>query len=132
MNPVAWRWPKKSPIIQPFEITQDDAKARAAMSRGEPVEPLYTLTAPDSRSSGQVEPTHRQFRLQWEAAARPPVHPEVMTGRQMFSTFEQALNFMRKQPADSTFVSMIQIEGYSRDRTDEFRAALTRSGEKSE
>lgn len=41
MNPVVWRWPVKDRGIQHFTITQDDAKAKAAIRRGEAVEPLY-------------------------------------------------------------------------------------------
>ena len=68
---------------------------------------------------------HEQFRLEWLAAARPPHHPEPMKGRQTFETFEQAVRFMQRQPADAQFVSLEQISSYSRDRSDDARAALS-------
>ena len=48
------------------------------------------------------------YHLEWIAAPRPPVHPDEMTGRQIFRTFEDAVRFMSFQPDDSRFVSLTQ------------------------
>lgn len=74
------------------------------------------------------EPIHRQFRLEWDAAARPPAHPEIMRGRETFPTFDTAVRFMGRQSPDATFVSLVEISSYSEDRTADALAALNQPG----
>lgn len=49
------------------------------------------------------------FTLEWEAAARPPIHPNPMLGKQSFKTAEEARRFFYKQANDSRFISLIKI-----------------------
>ena len=70
--------------------------------------------------------TTQTFDLVWTAAARPPVHPEPMTGRQTFASFERAMRFMENQPDDAQFVSLHGNLTRRYDRSDDARAALAR------
>ncbi len=66
------------------------------------------------------------FHLEWIAAARKPVHPEPMTGRQSFSSFDEAIAFMKRQAPDAQFVSLTErtIIQTDEDRSTEARAVL--------
>lgn len=77
----------------------------------------------------EVGETDTWFTLEWIGAARPPVHPEPMTGRQSFPTMEKAVGFMRNQAADAKFVSLSEVTKSTIDRSDAARAALDQGGE---
>ncbi len=64
------------------------------------------------------------FDLVWISAARPPVHPEPMTGRQTFTSFEHAMKFMGNQPDDAQFVSLHSNLTRRYDRTADALAAI--------
>lgn len=70
--------------------------------------------------------TEEQWLLTWTAAPRPPVHPSPMTGRQTFQTFNDAIEFFKRRPKDSRFVSLIEIVTKSIDRTNEANIALSK------
>lgn len=70
------------------------------------------------------------FNLTWIAPPSPAlpdgrrVHPEPMTGRQSFPSWENALRFMSKRCEGTEFVSLTQTTSRTVDRSAEFRAAL--------
>lgn len=70
--------------------------------------------------------TETDFRIEWIAAARPPVHPNPMTGKAWFKTFYKALKHMTSQADDAQFVSLTEhiTTVIKIDRADEFRSAL--------
>lgn len=85
--------------------------------------PIPHLVAPTSRAL-QHEERVKRFDLEWDAAPRPGVHQNPMRGRQSFPFFKKALKFMRRQPADATFVSLVQVTSNFTDRSAEVRQAL--------
>ena len=60
------------------------------------------------RDSGEDSMGSLSYHLEWISPPRPPVHPSEMTGRQTFRTFEDAVRFMSRQPADYRVVSLTQ------------------------
>lgn len=75
------------------------------------------------------------FNLTWIAPPSPElpdgrrVHPEPMTGRQSFPSWEKTLRFMSKRCEGTEFVSLTQTTSRTVDRSAEFRAALQHKGE---
>ncbi|MBO1023291.1 hypothetical protein IPU75_01020 [Ochrobactrum sp. SD129] len=71
------------------------------------------------------------YRLEWIAGARPPVHPNPMSGSQSFHSFDNAIAFMRRQATDAQFVSLTErkIIQAETDRSPEARAALLQTKE---
>jgi hypothetical protein len=71
--------------------------------------------------------TETSFVIEWIAAARPPVHPNPMTGKATFGSFDRALKHMRSQAPDAQFVSLTSRTTVttSADRSDDLRASLT-------
>ena len=91
--------------------------------------PSYAAPATGWRTM-ESAPTHRRsYSLEWDAAPRPPAHPSIMRGRQAFDTFDGAVSFMRRQPADAKFVALTEVDTSTRDRSDDVRAALHAEGE---
>ena len=80
------------------------------------------------------EETTTRFYIEWIAAARPPVHPEPMTGRLIFETFDLALRHMKSQADDAQFVSLEerQTTVVYIDRSADMRAALPAAPAKQE
>lgn len=74
--------------------------------------------------STHVIGSETRYHLEWIAAPRPPVHPNPMTGRQSFVSFEKAVSHMKAQASDAQFVSLEERTTTSVDRSDDFRAAL--------
>jgi len=66
----------------------------------------------------------RRFQLRWIAAARPPAHPEPMVGLQSFTTFDAAVEFMKRQASDAKFVSLVEFVERSNDRSADAILAL--------
>lgn len=64
------------------------------------------------------------FHLTWVAAPRPPVHPNEMIGKQSFLTFDDAVNFMKRQASDARFVSLTEVITRVKDRSDDARDAI--------
>lgn len=73
------------------------------------------------------------FNLTWIAPPSPElpdgrrVHPNPMTGRQSFMSWEIAQAFMSKRCEGSEFVSLTQTTSRTVDRSAEFAAALAQS-----
>ena len=66
----------------------------------------------------------RRYHLEWIAGARPPVHPNPMTGRQSFGTFAEAIAFMQRQAPDAKFVLLEESTTSTSDRSVQARIAL--------
>lgn len=64
------------------------------------------------------------FKLTWIAGARPPAHPEPMTGQQTFPTLEDATAFFSSLAEDAKFVSLTKTTTHSEDISDAARSAL--------
>lgn len=62
----------------------------------------------DASTSDTTGEATKRFHIEWIAAARPPVHPNAMTGRATFDTFDEALDHMRNQAEDAVFVSLVE------------------------
>lgn len=60
------------------------------------------------------------YRLKWEAAARPPVHPNPMIGTQSFDSISEARKFFKKRAPDSRFISLEKITTITEDVTSDF------------
>lgn len=75
--------------------------------------------------------TRTRFHIEWLAGARPPMHPNPMTGRTTFETFDEAVSHMRNQAADAQFVSLEEriTTIVSVDRSEAARAALSAAPE---
>lgn len=121
IEPVAWmyRWKDEPPVCM-------DSKRDWAVHNADWTEtPLYTAAAINeavqNERAGIVE---QWFTLEWIAASRPPVHPEPMTGRQSFDTFDDAMAFYRNLASDATFVSLIEHRKAEVDRSAEARTAI--------
>lgn len=91
-------------------------------------QPLYE--PPASVPKAVVETS---FIIEWIAAARPPVHPNPMTGRATFSSFKRALRHMESQASDAQFVSLTSRTSVTTfvERSDDLRAALALSEDRS-
>lgn len=70
------------------------------------------------------------WELKWIAAARPPVHPDLMEGRAYFDTQEKALTFFERRAEDATLVSLTLIIEERKDFTEDFKNHL--KGQKKE
>ncbi|PTV72173.1 hypothetical protein [Agrobacterium pusense] len=70
--------------------------------------------------------TTTRFHIEWIAGARPPVHPNPMTGRTTFESFERAVQHMKSQADDAQFVSLEERRTtiVHIDRSADMRAAL--------
>lgn len=79
--------------------------------------------APSSHVAGE---TATFFVIEWIAAPRPPVHPNPMTGRQTYRSFERAVLHMKSQAHDAEFISLTERTTVttSVDRSSDLRAAL--------
>lgn len=66
-----------------------------------------------------------QYRLQWLAAARPPAHPNSMTGTQVFNSFERVVAFVEGLASDSEVMSLTEIQTTEIDATDKLMGSLT-------
>lgn len=105
-----------------MKITEDMInRADSVLSRSRPGIPdeLIRLALEAAFSE-----TTSVFQLEWISGARPPVHPEPMTGRQGFPTFERAVRHMKNQASDAKFVSLLEHSTKIIDRSDELRAAM--------
>lgn len=60
------------------------------------------------------------YLLEWEAGARPPVHPNPMIGKRSFKTGEEAIEFFHKQAEDSNFISLVKITTIQEDASNLF------------
>ena len=49
------------------------------------------------------------YILEWEAGARPPVHPNPMVGKRSFASSEDAITFFNRQASDSRFISLVKV-----------------------
>lgn len=109
------------------DMTASPVDGVTVIDRGQ-LEVLSAALTPSPQNHVRGE-TEIDFRIEWIAAARPPVHPKPMTGKAWFKTFERALKHMRSQAADAQFVSITEhvTTVVKVDRTDEFRAALAAS-----
>ena len=78
--------------------------------------------------------TTTRFHIEWIAGARPPVHPNPMTGRTTFESFERAVQHMRSQADDAQFVSLEERRTtiVHIDRSADMRAALPAAPAKQE
>ncbi len=93
-----------------------------------PLIDAYRLTSANpARTEALEDDWTAVYELRWIGAARPPVHPTPMKGRQTFKSFEKAAAFFDKQPDDAEFVSLTQIMTRKLDRTEDFRAAISQT-----
>jgi hypothetical protein len=84
--------------------------------------------APQSHVVGEI---NTAFVIEWIAAPRPPVHPDPMTGRQSYRSFDRAVRHMKSQAPDAMFVSLTERTTVTTtvDRSDDLRAALAAASE---
>lgn len=66
------------------------------------------------------------FRIEWIAAARPPVHQNPMTGKAWVDSFDDAVKHMKAQASDAKSVSLTEVitTTVRSDRSADLRAAL--------
>ena len=57
-----------------------------------------------------AEAARVHYELHWIAAARPPMHPTAMNGRQSFDTADEVVCFWRDQPGDATFIRLDMVQ----------------------
>lgn len=69
------------------------------------------------------------WELCWEAAPRPPVHPEPMVGRKTFKSMEAAIGFFASQSEDAKLISLVRVETLRIDQTYIARQALATRAE---
>lgn len=95
--------------------------------------PLYAALSAQVQDVAGTETTVR-FHIEWIAGARPPVHPNPMTGRATFESFELAVQHMKSQADDAQFVSLEERRTtvVSIDRSADMRAALPAAPAKQE
>lgn len=108
-----------------------------ADTNGELYRALKTIAA--AYRSAQVQDvagteTTTRFHIEWIAGARPPVHPNPMTGRTTFESFELAVQHMKSQADDAQFVSLEERRTtiLHIDRSADMRAALPAAPAKQE
>ncbi len=73
------------------------------------IRPLAALSRPS------LEPSVVSFELVWNAAARPPVHPDKMRGEQSFASAEEAMARFRGLADDAEFVSLTKVTTFRED-----------------
>jgi hypothetical protein len=123
-QPAAWIY--DGPDGQHYVKEHRDVAHQQLIGWGWTETPLYTHPLSE-QTLGGGETSH--FQLEWVGAPRPPVHPTPMTGRQSFPSFDAAIAFMGRRPADSSFVSLTEILTHSVNRTSDAILALKTKGQ---
>lgn len=103
----------------------DDASCWWSDQCDDEIAPTHWMPDLGGTPAPHVVGSETRYHLEWISAPRPPVHPNPMTGRQSFVSFDKAVAHMKAQAPDARFVSLEERTTTSIDRSKAFRAALS-------